>query len=142
MSTRACIVKFEKDVCKIAYIHYGADFISNYIYLDGMGEEFWNSVFDAAKEWDEYAEFENFYYQEITDAESIERLHSYDASFVDVDAAIFIFVEYRPENELYEITIRGDVSDEGEWWNDEWKEDEEGIDKIRKFVGVKSAKEQ
>ena len=142
MSTRACLVKFEKDVCKVAYIHYGADFISHYIYLDGMGEEFWNSVFNAAKEWDEYAEFENFYYQEITDAESIARLHRYDADFLDVDAAIFIFVEYRPENELYEITIRRDVSDEGEWWNDEWKEDEEAIDKIRKFVGVKSAKEQ
>ncbi len=136
MSTRACIVKFEKDVCKVAYIHYGADFISNYIYLDGMGEEFWNSVFDAAKECDENAELQNFYYQEIKDAESIERLHRYDASFVDVDAAIFIFVEYRPGNDLYEITIKKDISNDGDWWNEDWKADAEEADKIRKLVGV------
>lgn len=136
MSTKACIIKLEKDVCKAAYIHYGADFVSRFVFQEFLGEELWNTVFDAAKEWDENAELENCYYQEITDAEHIERLHRYDANFIDMDAEFFIFVEYNSDNELYDITIKRTTSDEGEWWNEEWLADDEEREMVRKFVGV------
>ena len=37
-----------------------------------------------------------FIIQEITDAETIERLHKYDTDAIDMDAEVFIFMEHRP----------------------------------------------
>ena len=146
MSTRGCIVRLEKEVCKVAYLHYGADFVSHYIYEEGVGEEFWDKIFEAAKEWDELEGLENNYYREITNPESIERLYRYDDSVLnDVDAEVFIYVEHLPRTEhcieLYDVTIKRNLSVENdEDWKECWEEEENENDWIRRFVGVKSAR--
>lgn len=146
MSTRGTIVRLNKEVCKVAYLHYGADFVSQYIYEVGVGEDFWNKIFEAAKEWEEFDEVENAYYREITDPNSIERLYRYDTSMLgDMDAEVFIFVEYVPGTAnripLYNVTIKKDMSvEDGEDWKECWEEEEKEKDLIRSFVGVKSAK--
>ena len=130
MSTRGCIVRLEKKVCKVAYLHYGADFVSHYIYEGGVGEEFWDKVFEAAKEWDELEALENNYYREITNPESIERLYRYDDSVLsDVDAEVFIYVEHLPRTEhcieLFDVTIKRNLSVENdEDWKECWEEEE------------------
>ena len=146
MSTRGCIVRLEKEVCKVAYLHYGADFVSHYIYEEGVGEEFWDKIFEAAKEWDELEGLENNYYREITNPESIERLYRYDDGVLsDVDAEVFIYVEHLPRTEhrieLYDVTIKRNLSVENnEDWKEYWEEEENENDWIRRFVGVKSAR--
>ena len=30
MSTRGCIIELKKDICKVGYLHYGANFASKY----------------------------------------------------------------------------------------------------------------
>ena len=32
MSTRGCIIELKKDVCKVGYLHYGANFASKLIH--------------------------------------------------------------------------------------------------------------
>ena len=39
MSTRGCIIELKKDVCKVGYLHYGANFASK---IDTL----WNAWFD------------------------------------------------------------------------------------------------
>lgn len=154
MSTRGCLVKLEKEVCKVAYLHFGADFVSEIIYKMGAEKEYWDMVFDAAKEWDEYEGEDNFFYREITDAESIERLYRYDKDVLwDVDAEVYIFLELQPATEqrisLYGITIKKNMGvykkEESYSWLDEEKQKEEWKkvkDMIRSFVGVSSAKNE
>ena len=146
MSTRGCLIRLQPDVCKIAYLHYGADFVSENIYQEGVGEEFWDAVFDAAKEWDEFDGGGFQCYQEVTDPESIQRLYRYDTDFIEMDAVVFIFVEFKPRTEhciaLYDVTIKRQLSVEGDWWKEEWDDDPEQKDSIRKYVGVKNAKKE
>lgn len=142
MSTRGCLIKLEKEVCKVAYLHYGADFVGNYIYDYRVGEKFWDKVFDAAKEWDEFDGMKNFCYREVTDAESIERLYKYDAGFLIMDADVFIFVEHKPETNMYDVTIKKDLGvDNSKEWQERWEAKDKEKDWIRTLVGVKLAKE-
>lgn len=74
--------------------------------------------------------------KEITDAETIERLHKYDMDAIDMDAEVFIFMEHRPATshyiELYDVTIRRSWSVEDEEWNENLSQEER--DKEMKFV--------
>lgn len=153
MSTRGCLVKLEKEVCKVAYLHYGADFVNHNIYKMCIENGYWDLVFDAAKEWDEYEGEENFFYREITDPETIERLHKYDDNVLDVDAEVFIFVELLPETKhrlaVNNVTIKKsmvvdklEVEESCSWWTEERQKEhwEKEKDTIRTCVGVKSAK--
>ena len=37
MSTRGCIIELKKDVCKVGYLHYGANFASKLIHYGMLG---------------------------------------------------------------------------------------------------------
>ena len=44
MSTRGCIIELKKDVCKVGYLHYGANFASKLIHYGMLGlrkREWW-----------------------------------------------------------------------------------------------------
>ena len=135
----------QPDVCKVAYLHFGADFVSENIYQDGVGEEFWDAVFEAAKECNELSRYGGLY-QEITNPDEIERLYRYDTDFIEMDAVVFIFVEYKPRTEhciaLYDMTIKRELSVEGDWWKEEWNNDPKQKDSIREFVGVENTKQE
>lgn len=40
MSTRGCIIELKKDVCKVGYLHYGANFASKLIHYGMLGLTF------------------------------------------------------------------------------------------------------
>lgn len=88
------------------------------------------------REFDKRNGYTGVLYQEITDAETIERLHKYDMDAIDMDAEVFIFMEHRPATshciELYDVTIRRSWSVEDEEWNENLSQEER--DKEMKFV--------
>lgn len=44
MSTRGCIIELKKDVCKVGYLHYGANFASKLIHYGMLGLTFTEDV--------------------------------------------------------------------------------------------------
>ena len=93
-------------------------------------------IFELDREFDKRNGYTGVLYQEITDAETIERLHKYDMDAIDMDAEVFIFMEHRPATshyiELYDVTIRRSWSVEDEEWNENLSQEER--DKEMKFV--------
>lgn len=85
------------------------------------------------REFDKRNGYTGVLYQEITDAETIERLHKYDMDAIDMDAEVFIFMEHRPATshyiELYDVTIRRSWSVEDEEWNENLSQEEREIKK-------------
>lgn len=136
MSTRGCIIELKKDVCKIGYLHYGADFASEFIQKYDIDSNYLERIFEMDREWDKRNGYAGVLYQEITDAETIERLHKYDMDVIDIDAEVFIFMEYIPATkgriELYDVTIRRSWSVEDEEWNENLSQEER--DKEMKFI--------
>ncbi len=110
MATRGCIIELKKDVCKIGYLHYGAGFASEFIQKEYIDSKYLERIFELDREFDKRNGYTGVLYQEITDAETIERLHKYDMDAIDMDAEVFIFMEHRPATshyiELYDVTIR------------------------------------
>lgn len=135
MATRGCIIELKKDVCKIGYLHYGADFASKFIWNSYIDSNYLERIFELDREWEKREEYEGIYYQEITDAETIEKLHKYDMDVIDMDAEVFIFLEHKPATdryiELYDMTIRRSLSVEDEEWEYLSQEDK---DKEMKFI--------
>ena len=131
MATRGCIIELKKDVCKIGYLHYGAGFASEFIQKEYIDSKYLERIFELDREFDKRNGYTGVLYQEITDAETIERLHKYD-----MDAEVFIFMEHRPATshyiELYDVTIRRSWSVEDEEWNENLSQEER--DKEMKFV--------
>ena len=86
----------------------------------------WKESLD--REFDKRNGYTGVLYQEITDAETIERLHKYDMDAIDMDAEVFIFMEHRPATshyiELYDVTIRRSWSVEDEEWNENLSQEE------------------
>lgn len=136
MATRGCIIELKKDVCKIGYLHYGADFASEFIQKYDIDSNYLERIFELDKEFDKRNGYAGVLYQEITDAETIERLHKYDMDVIDMDAEVFIFMEYQPATngriELYDVTIRRSWSIEDEEWEQNLSQEER--DKEMKFV--------
>lgn len=136
MATRGCIIELKKDVCKIGYLHYGADFASEFIQKYDIDSKYLERIFELDREWDKREGYENVLYQEITDAETIEKLHNYDTDVIDMDAEVFIFLKYKPATshciELYDVTIRRSWSIEDEEWEKVLSQEER--DKEMKFV--------
>ena len=60
MSTRGCIIELKKDVCKVGYLHYGANFASKLIHYGMLGLTFQQMVvktilrLNMKEEWWEY----------------------------------------------------------------------------------------
>ena len=108
MLNRGIIIKLDKKVCKVAYIWQAGKFMSKCICKTEANEEFWDSLFDAAKEFAETTD--DCFYREITDTESIERLYNYEYKFLGIELPIIIFVEYKqPEGYQpphYEVNIQ------------------------------------
>ena len=131
MATRGCIIELKKDVCKIGYLHYGAGFASEFIQKEYIDSKYLERIFELDREFDKRNGYTGVLYQEITDAETIERLHKYD-----MDAELFIFMEHSPATshyiELYDVTIRRSWSVEDEEWNENLSQEER--DKEMKFV--------
>lgn len=99
MSTRACLVELKKEKCRVGYIHYGLDYVTNLFekfYDIQMNDEIEKKMQEAKDEWDCYLE--------ITDKETIGRLYKYDTDAIYIDALIFIFVE--DKGHYKDITIR------------------------------------
>lgn len=141
MATRGCVIELKKDVCKIGYLHHSAYFASELIQKDFIDSNYLERIFEIDREWEKREEYEGIYYQEITDAETIERLHKYDMDVIDMDAEVFIFLEYRPAakgiTELYHMTIRRSFSIEDEVWEDFPQEDKDQEMKfIKTSVGI------
>lgn len=137
MATRGCIIELKKDVCKIGYLHYGgAGFASEFIQKEYIDSKYLERIFELDREFDKRNGYTGVLYQEITDAETIERLHKYDMDAIDMDAEVFIFMEHRPATshyiELYDVTIRRSWSVEDEEWNENLSQEER--DKEMKFV--------
>ena len=135
MATRGCIIELKKDVCKIGYLHYGAGFASEFIQKEYIDSKYLERIFELDREFDKRNGYTGVLYQEITDAETIERLHKYDMDAIDMDAEVFIFMEHRPATshyiELYDVTIRRSWSVEDEEWNENLSQEER--DKEMKF---------
>lgn len=137
MSTRGCIIELKKDVCKVGYLHYGADFASKFVWNPYIDTKYLERIFEIDKEWERREEYEDVYYQEITDTETIERLHKYDTDVIDIDAEVFIFLKYNPDTSLYEMAIRRHLSIEDEEWEYLPQEDKDKeIKFIRTCVGL------
>lgn len=131
MSTRGCIIELKKDVCKVGYLHYGAEFASKFVWNPYIDTKYLERIFEIDKEWERREEYEDVYYQEITDTETIERLHKYDTDVIGIDAEVFIFLKYNPDTSLYEMAIRRHLSIEDEEWEYLPQEDK---DKEVKFI--------
>lgn len=131
MSTRGCIIELKKDICKVGYLHYGADFASKFVWNPYIDTKYLERIFEIDKEWERREEYEDVYYQEITDTETIERLHKYDTDVIGIDAEVFIFLKYNPDTSLYEMAIRRHLSIEDEEWEYLPQEDK---DKEVKFI--------
>lgn len=137
MSTRGCIIELKKDVCKVGYLHYGADFASKFVWNPYIDTKYLERIFEIDKEWERREEYEDVYYQEITDTETIERLHKYDTGVIGIDAEVFIFLKYNPDTSLYEMAIRRHLSIEDEEWEYLPQEDKDKeIKFIRTCVGL------
>lgn len=137
MSTRGCIIELKKDVCKVGYLHYGADFASKFVWNPYIDTKYLERIFEIDKEWERREEYEDVYYQEITDTETIERLHKYDTDVIGIDAEVFIFLKYNPDTSLYEMAIRRHLSIEDEEWEYLPQEDKDKeIKFIRTCVGL------
>lgn len=123
-------------MCKIGYLHYGAGFASEFIQKEYIDSKYLERIFELDREFDKRNGYTGVLYQEITDAETIERLHKYDMDAIDMDAEVFIFMEHRPATshyiELYDVTIRRSWSVEDEEWNENLSQEER--DKEMKFV--------
>ena len=100
MATRGCIIELKKDVCKIGYLHYGAGFASEFIQKEYIDSKYLERIFELDREFDKRNGYTGVLYQEITDAETIERLHKYDMDAIDMDAEVFIFM-YNPQIEMF-----------------------------------------
>lgn len=137
MSTRGCIIELKRDVCKVGYLHYGADFASKFVWNPYIDTKYLERIFEIDKEWERREEYEDVYYQEITDTETIERLHKYDTDVIGIDAEVFIFLKYNPDTSLYEMAIRRHLSIEDEEWEYLPQEDKDKeIKFIRTCVGL------
>lgn len=137
MSTRGCIIELKRDVCKVGYLHYGADFASKFVWNPYIDTKYLERIFEIDKEWERREEYEDVYYQEITDTETIERLHKYDTGVIGIDAEVFIFLKYNPDTSLYEMAIRRHLSIEDEEWEYLPQEDKDKeIKFIRTCVGL------
>lgn len=137
MSTRGCIIELKKDVCKVGYLHYGAEFASKFVWNPYIDTKYLERIFEIDKEWERREEYEDVYYQEITDTETIERLHKYDMDVIGIDAEVFIFLKYNPDTSLYEMAIRRHLSIEDEEWEYLPQEDKDKeIKFIRTCVGL------
>lgn len=137
MSTRGCIIELKKDVCKVGYLHYGAEFASKFVWNPYIDTKYLERIFEIDKEWERREEYEDVYYQEITDTETIERLHKYDTDVIGIDAEVFIFLKYNPDTSLYEMAIRRHLSIEDEEWEYLPQEDKDKeIKFIRTCVGL------
>lgn len=137
MSTRGCIIELKRDVCKVGYLHYGADFASKFVWNPYIDTKYLERIFEIDKEWERREEYEDVYYQEITDTETIERLHKYDTDVIGIDAEVFIFMKYNPDTSLYEMAIRRHLSIEDEEWEYLPQEDKDKeIKFIRTCVGL------
>lgn len=116
--------------------HYGAGFASEFIQKEYIDSKYLERIFELDREFDKRNGYTGVLYQEITDAETIERLHKYDMDAIDMDAEVFIFMEHRPATshyiELYDVTIRRSWSVEDEEWNENLSQEER--DKEMKFV--------
>lgn len=131
MSTRGCVIELKKDVCKVGYLHYGADFASKFVWNPYIDTKYLERIFEIDKEWERREEYEEVYYQEIMDTETIDKLHKYDIDVIDMDAEVFIFLKYDPDTSLYEMAIRRHLSIEDEEWEYLPQEDK---DKEMKFI--------
>ena len=85
MATRGCIIELKKDMCKIGYLHYGAGFASEFIQKEYIDSKYLERIFELDREFDKRNGYTGVLYQEITDAETIERLHKYDMDAIDID---------------------------------------------------------
>ena len=94
MSTRGCIIELKKDVCKVGYLHYGANFASKLIHYGMLGLTFTEDVLKTDIEMEQKEGVVGVFYQETNDAGIIERLFRYDTSVINIDAEIFISVSY------------------------------------------------
>lgn len=119
MSTRGCIIELKKDVCKVGYLHYGADFASKLIRYEMLGLTFTEDVLKTDIEREQKEELTGVFYQETNDAETIERLFRYDTSVINIDAEIFIFIEKNREDS-FSVTIKRDMYVEEEDTEEEW----------------------
>lgn len=137
MATRGCIIELKRDVCKVGYLHHGAEFASKFVWNPYIDSKYLERIFEIDKEWERREEYEDIYYQEITDAATIERLHKYDMDVIDMDAEVFIFLKYNPDASLYEMAIRRHLSIEDEEWEYlPQKDKDKEIKFIRTCVGL------
>ena len=111
MSTRGCIIELKKDVCKVGYLHYGANFASKLIHYGMLGLTFTEDVLKTDIEMEQK--------EGTNDAGIIERLFRYDTSVINIDAEIFIFIEKRG-NDSFDVTIKRTMDVEEEDTEEEW----------------------
>lgn len=119
MSTRGCIIELKKDVCKVGYLHYGANFASKLIHYGMLGLTFTEDVLKTDIEMEQKEGVVGVFYQETNDAGIIERLFRYDTSVINIDAEIFIFIEKRG-NDPFDVTIKRTMDVEEEDTEEEW----------------------
>lgn len=119
MATRGCIIELERDVCKVGYLHYGADFASKLIRYEMLGLTFTEDVLKTDIEMEQKEEVAGVFYQETHDAGTIERLFRYDTSVINIDAKIFIFIEKRG-SDSFAVTIKRTMDIEEEDTEEEW----------------------
>ena len=95
MSTRGCIIELKKDVCKVGYLHYGANFASKLIHYGKLGLTFTEDVLK-------------------TDIEMEQK-----EGVINIDAEIFIFIEKRG-NDSFDVTKKRTMDVEEEDTEEEW----------------------
>ena len=73
MSTRGCIIELKKDVCKVGYLHYGANFASKLIHYGMLGLTFTEDVLKTDIEMEQKEGVVGVFYQETNDAGILDR---------------------------------------------------------------------